>query len=187
MTVRKVDNSDLGAKLDLRRYFLRKYHGDDPPQVLDCCQGEGLLWKRLREEFNLASYWGIDIKPKKGRLKLDSVRLLQQPGWPQNVIDVDTYGSPWKHWEALLEHIRRPTTVFLTAGQWPMGTDRMILHSLGLGGMAIPPGISRKLHGLAVSYLLTRGCVYGNLTIEIVEAVSTGSARYFGVRLEPGN
>jgi len=187
MTATKTDNSDPSAKLELRRYFLRKYHAEEAPQVLDCCQGQGVLWKRLRREFELASYWGLDIKPRKGRLKLDSVRVLSQPGWPQNVVDVDTYGSPWKHWEALLGNLRRPTTVFLTVGLVYLGIDRAELHSLGLGGMMIPPGIGRKLHEIAVSTLLTRGCVYDNLTIEIVEAVSTGSARYFGVRLEPGN
>lgn len=55
---RKTDNSNLGAKLDLRRYFLRKYHGEEPAHVLDCCQGDGVIWARLRQEFPLASYWG---------------------------------------------------------------------------------------------------------------------------------
>ena len=48
MTEPRTDNSDPRAKLELRRYFLRKYHPDDPPDVLDCCEGEGLLWRRLR-------------------------------------------------------------------------------------------------------------------------------------------
>lgn len=184
--VSKTDNADPRAKLELRRYFLRKYHADSPPVVLDCCQGGGLLWKRLREEFPVASYWGVDLKPKKGRLKLDSVRILGQPGWPQNVVDVDTWGSPWKHWEALLPNLSQPITVFLTIGQWQMGTDSKILEALGIGGLKIPPGIAIRLHGIALSYCLTKSYGHALIMVEAVEALSAGSARYIGVRLEPG-
>lgn len=183
----KTDNHDPRAKLELRRFFLRKYHADHPPDVLDCCQGGGVLWKKLREEFPVRSYWGVDVKPKKGRLKLDSVRILAQPGWPQNVVDVDTYGSPWKHWEAMLPNVQRPLTVFLTIGQWQMGTDSKIFTAIGLQGVNVPPGIAVKLHGIAVNYCLTRGYEYCKIMVEAVEAVSDGNARYIGVRLEPRN
>jgi len=184
MTGKKTDNHNPKAKLDLRRYFLRKYHADEQPRVLDCCQGGGLLWSQLRKEFPVASYWGLDLKPKKGRLKLDSVRVLAQPGWNQNVIDVDAYGSPWKHWLSLLPNVTLPATVFLTIGQWQMGTASEISHGLGLGEIRIPPGIAVKLHGISVSYLLTTGCASDRIISEAVEAVSDGSARYLGVRLE---
>jgi hypothetical protein len=181
----KTDNHDPRAKLALRRYFLTKYHADDPPHVLDCCQGGGLLWKRLRQEFPVASYWGLDLKAKKGRLKLDSVRVLSQPGWPQNVIDVDTYGSPWKHWGAMLPNVVRPLTVLLTIGQWQMGTDSRIIEALGLGDLSIPPGIAIKLHGLGLRYLLAQAPAAALRIVEAIEAVSDGSARYVGLRLEP--
>lgn len=50
----------------------------------------------------------------------------------------------------------------------------------------VPDGILGKLHGIAVSYCLTRSCVYAKL-IEAVEAISGAhqNARYIGVRLEP--
>jgi hypothetical protein len=182
----KTDNHDSRAKLELRRYFLHRYHADTPPDVLDCCQGGGLLWRRLREQFAVRSYWGVDLKPKKGRLKLDSVRILQQPGWTQNVVDIDTYGSPWRHWMAMLPNIRQPTTVFLTIGQYQMGTAKEIKEAVGVASLEVPPGILCKLHGISVSYVLARGCDY--LTIrEAVEAESVGNARYIGVRLEPAN
>lgn len=92
----KTDNKDPSAKLELRRYFLRKYHAGEPIHVLDCCQATGFLWRTLRQEFPIASYWGLDLKPKKGRLQIDSTRVLEQNGWKQNVVDVDTYGSPWE-------------------------------------------------------------------------------------------
>jgi hypothetical protein len=181
----KKDNHNPRAKLELRRYFLRKYHDDGQPiHVLDCCQGSGVLWGTLRAEFPVASYWGVDLKPKKGRIKLDSVRVLQQPGWPQNVVDVDTYGSPWKHWAAILGNLLRPITVFLTIGQWQMGTDRLILSALGLGRLKVPPGIAIKLHGLGLQYLLGQA---GAWIVEAIEAISDGSARYIGLRLEPTN
>jgi hypothetical protein len=188
----KTDNHKPRAKLELRRYFLRRYHADRPPDVLDCCQGGGVLWRKLREEFPVASYWGLDLKPKKGRLKLDSVRVLQQPGWPQNVVDVDTYGSPWKHWEAMLPNVTRPVTVFLTAA-WVISAkfqqyDRAAINAVGiperiakLAPKSLLAGVTRS----AASWLLTSCCVYGLMLIEAVEAVSDGNARYLAVRLEP--
>lgn len=180
----KTDNHNPKAKLDLRRYFLHKYHRE-PPHVLDCCQGGGVMWRTIKREFPVASYWGVDLKPKKGRLKLDSVRILAQSCWPQNVVDIDTYGSPWKHWLAMLPNISKPTTVFLTIGQWQMGTDRVILDRLGVGNLRIPPGIAVRLQDVALTYCLTAGCEYGINIIEAVEAVSDGNARYLGVHLEP--
>src|SRR5438552_1243842 len=100
---KKTDNHNLPAKLALRTYFLRKYHMQDVRRdaagatninVLDCCQATGKIWGTLQREFPLAGYWGVDVKPKKGRLTIDSVKILDQPGWTQNVVDVDTYGSP---------------------------------------------------------------------------------------------
>jgi hypothetical protein len=194
MTATKTDNANLPAKLALRRHFLQKYHADQPPDVLDCCQGEAVIWDHLRREFEPATYWGVDLKPKKGRLKIDSVRILQQPGWPQNVVDIDTYGSPWKHWEALLPNLSRPTTVFLTVAQMLMvggfqgkGSPEAA-RAIGLGPLTqkCPNVLLAKVTRLAVSYCLTRTCDYGIILVEAVEAISAGNARYIGVRLEPG-
>lgn len=178
----KTDNSNLQAKLDLRRHFLRKYHVDDRARVMDCCQGDGLIWKCLRSEFPVASYWGLDIKPRKGRLKMASERVLAQPGWTQNVIDIDTYGSPWRHWEALLPNVTQPVTVFLTIGQWQMVTDAKILEVIGLGTVPVPRAIAVKLHDMALSYFLSRARI-----VEVIEAfvAQHRHARYLGLRLEP--
>jgi 5-methylcytosine-specific restriction endonuclease McrA len=194
MTAPNTDNANLPAKLELRRHFLRKYHADRPPEVLDCCQGEAVIWNKLRDEFEVATYWGVDLKPKKGRLKIDSVRILQQPGWPQNVVDIDTYGSPWKHWEALLPNLSRPTTVFLTIAQimaaggfqqYPRAAIKAIGISEEIRAKA-PATLLAKVGQMAVSYCLTRTCDFGIIIVEAVEAVSAGNARYIGVRLEPG-
>ena len=188
---KKTDNHNPRAKLELRRYFIRKYHADKPPDVLDCCQGGGVLWKELRKEFPVASYWGLDLKPKKGRLKLDSVRVLQQPGWPQNVVDVDTYGSPWKHWEAVLPNITRPVTVFLTIGRGGPNMIRLGREELLAMGMTITRvhqmsgAITHRLAIMAVNYCLARSWERGVIQVEAVEAVSDGNARYIGVHLRP--
>ena len=189
--VKKTDNHNPAAKLELRRYFLRKYHADGSAQVLDCCQGGGLLWNRLRDEFATMSYWGLDVKPKKGRLKLDSARILAQPGWPQDVVDVDTYGSPWKHWAAMLPNVARPMTVFLTIGRGGPNRIRLGRAELDAMGLTLPTvrkmsgAITHNLAEIAVSYCLAMSCDYGIILMEAVEAVSGGNARYIGVRLEP--
>lgn len=186
----KTDNHNPKAKLDLRRYFLRKYHAGTPIDVMDCCQGSGLLWNKLQEEFPVTSYWGMDLKPKKGRLKLDSSRVLEQPGWTQNVIDIDTYGSPWKHWLALLPNVARPTTVFLTIGRIiVMGgspASRQELDACGANfkRLALPQSFGPVIAENAISYLLSSTCDNDIITTEAVEAVSNGNARYIGLRLE---
>lgn len=181
----KTDNHDPTAKLDLRRYFLRKYHARKAPRVIDCCQGSGLLWDVLKREFRLASYWGLDVKPKPGRLKLASERVLEQPGWQADVVDVDAYGSPWAHWNALLPNVVQPTTVFLTIGQVMMGVDGRLLRAMGLGRLKIPPALAVRIQEKGVSYLLARSCDHSKIAVEAVEAVSDGSARYIGIHLKP--
>lgn len=184
---KKTDNANIGAKLDLRRYFLGKYHSGGA-DVLDCCQGSGKLWHTLREEFPVDRYWGIDVKPKKGRIRLESERLLAQRGWPQNVVDIDTYGSPWKHWLSMLPNVSQAITVFLTIGQVKISgspLQRVVRSVLGIGNLPIPNAIGAKLNEFAASALLTSSYDYDILLAEAVEAVSGGNARYIGVRLEP--
>lgn len=183
---KKTDNHNAPAKLTLRRHFLAKYHADGQGMVLDCCQGGGVMWSALREEFEIKSYWGVDLKSKKGRLKIDSARILEQAGWPQNIIDVDVYGSPWKHWQAILANLYQPLTVFLTRGSHSLQTlDKYEKESLGLAlSREIPGAFYPKLclMDMAIRYCVARTC--GAIITEVVEAVSDGNARYIGVRLE---
>lgn len=189
MTSRKTDNGDLPSKLALRRYFLQRYHGDGSARVLDCCQGEGVIWSRLRREFAIESYLGLDLKPKPGRLSIDCARYLALGGWSHNVIDIDTYGSPWPVWNALLPQIVRPTTVFLTRGSHSREPlDRYEREAIGMRfSRPIPTAFWPKLQllGVVVTYCLTRCCDHGLILLEAVEAPSTLHTRYYGVRLEP--
>jgi len=187
--ISKTDNGNLVAKLELRRHFLRKYHADGKASILDCCQGGGVIWSQLRSEFAVARYWGVDVKPKKGRLGIDSVRILEQPGWMQNVIDVDTYGEPWPHWFAVLRNLSQPTTVFLTAGKKNNTTASNQV--LGLAGIRfkrakLPLAIRAKLYGRLTDFAMFTIPP----SVRIVEAAEAGmgrecDTRYIGIRVEP--
>ena len=187
---KKTDNHNLAGKLALRRHFLRRYHTEGAAKVLDCCQATGRIWHELRREHSVAEYWGVDLKPKKGRLKVDSVRILSQPGWPQNIIDVDTYGSPWKHWTALLPNAPDALTVFLTIGLVKMAGgnyDRSILPALGLTfqHLKLPQQFGVRLGEVGVTALIGQARNHGFEVVECQEAVNDGgTARYIGVRLE---
>lgn len=183
----KTDNHNPKVKLDLRRYFLKKYHTEKPPRVFDCCQGGGVMWTTLKNEFVIENYWGVDLKPQKGRLKIDSVRILQQ-GISENVIDVDTYGAPWKHWLAIVASVKQPTTVFLTIGKVILAAGGRSLSKdesrlIGLPPSS-PPGFGPSVLYLCVDAMLAKAKQFATI-VEAVEAVSTGNARYIGVRLEP--
>lgn len=174
-----------------------KYHSDGTARVLDCCQGDGVMWRALRSEFKIANYWGVDIKPKPGRVKIDSVRLLSQSGWRENVIDIDTYGSPWKHWLALLPNVVRPLTVFLTLGavvdHSPFGVrsnfGKEPIEAIGLvfKTLKVPSLLQIKVSHLFPSYCIAKALDYRLRLVETQEAVtrSFSNASYFGVRLEP--
>lgn len=157
---------------------------------MDCCQGSGRIWAALGEEFSVASYWPLDQKSKKGRLKIDSSRVLAQPGWTQNVIDVDTYGAPWRHWLALLPNVQRPVTVFLTSGRGGPNRIRLGDDELDAMGLTLPRvrrmsgAITHTLGDLAARFLLSAPDRFRLTVSEAVEAAGR-NARYFGLRLEP--
>lgn len=191
-----TDNDDPSVKLYLRRYFLQKYHAETEGAgvVLDCCQGEAVLWTPLRREFPHLRYVGVDRKPKKGRLFLghgshgDSARLLQAPGLPYDVIDVDTYGSPWNHYMTMLPNIIKPTTVFLTLGALNItAVDNHSVSALGIKfSRAVPHTLRARLRDLALDACLAKSYHYGVRIIEAQEVLPPGlNARYFGVRLQP--
>lgn len=182
MMARKTDNKNLQAKLDLRRYFLRKYHGDGKADVLDCCAGHGRIWSQLRREFQISSYVGIDKQKRQGILCMDSTRYLAGR-WTHSVIDVDTYGSPWKHWALIAHRMKADTTIFLTVGFWRAKGGGMLSmeerRCLGIESLPIPPGIGGILQPLAVRY-----CLFGQSRVEISEAaeIAEQNVRYIGLR-----
>lgn len=193
MATSKIDNSKLEGKLALRRYFLERYHADSPIRVFDCCAGQGKIWTELRKDFKVESYLATDTKSSTGaRLKMNSVRLLKAGQFSANVIDVDTYGSPWKHWLALLPQVHSPVTVFLTIGQPPLRSDSTIYSTMGLNftRLKVPPTLATKvIRARSLGYMLSEASKHGLQLVEVMEAPQGGSrkgnVRYVGVHLRP--
>ncbi len=186
----KTDNSHLEAKLKLRRYFLNKYHADGDVRVFDCCQGSGIIWEKLRGEYQVQTYWGVDLKPKKGRVVVDSARVLQC-GLTENVVDIDTYGSPWKHYFNFSKTIAKPVTVFLTWGIVRIGGGNLCKETMKANGwskftLKAPKALFVKLEQNTLSYLLSSGCKNGNMIIEAKRMAVEGNAIYIGLRILPG-
>ncbi|MDR0477679.1 MAG: hypothetical protein LBH14_07075 [Desulfobulbaceae bacterium] len=184
--MRKTDNSNLRSKLALRRYFLQKY---PPVSVLDCCQGTGALWRTLRREFAPPLYFPVDLKPKKGRIKIDSSRLLAAGNWHFDCIDIDTYGEPWRHWRQVVEHGRGAITVFLTCGLIRVGGGSVsdeVAKWCGLGPlleMAPRTLLTSSCAPIAVAYAINRAITSGFSILEALESSPSRHARYFGVRM----
>ena len=180
-----MNNSHLEVKLELRRHFLRKYHGRDA-RVFDAFQAAGVIWSTLKKEFALASYWGVDLLEKKGRIKVDSAHVLQQEGWRENVIDLDAYGSPWAHYSNMLRTADHSLTVFLTLGS-RKGIQRRPLTKMEKAALGIsfkiPPAIGSALSEVVLEWMLARACARFQVA-ECLEAGPCSTARYFGMRLE---
>ena len=151
---RKTDNKCLAEKIAVRKHFLRKFHPDNA-KVFDCCQGAGLIWKTIRQEIPVDSYWGVDLKARAGRVAMDSVGILRRK-LTDNVIDVDTYGEPWEHWLTMLPNVKQPTTVFLTWTSLCSINMSTIVKQYVFGGqLQMPPSLYGKLWDYANAYLLT--------------------------------
>jgi hypothetical protein len=195
MITKKTDNQTIDSKLALRRYFLEKYHGDGPIKVLDCCQATGKIWLNLRKTFVLDEYWGVDVVPRKGRLKIDSTRILNQEGWEANIVDIDTYGSPWKHWFRLLKTApSHPVSVFLTIGVLQVmggGYDHDLLRGCGIEfqKLKIPTTLGTKLSKRLVEPSIARARDFGFEIVECLEAENRrtregrANCRYIGLHL----
>lgn len=184
MNSRKCDNHNLGAKLALRRYLLDKYHAGKRVKVFDCCEGGMAIWSALRQEYDI-EHMGVDLKKKRGRLTMDSARILEVPGWNWDMIDVDVYGSPWLHWMHILHNGRVALTVVLTVAEVLMGGGNMPTHvakELNLPNL-LPYGLRGKLQKQLVAIMLGKAPALGWIVEECVEADNSGSARYIGVRI----
>jgi hypothetical protein len=184
---KKTDNGFLSSKLSLRHHFLNAYHPEGC-DVLECCQGQGVMWSYLERDHHVRSRVGIDLKPKAGRIPADSARLLAQYGWAQDVVDIDTYGSPWAHFDAVIQHWDTSVTVFLTWGIIMMrggGTiPQPVRRALGIPDTwTIPPSMTQRVCEQSLSYCLKQASKRFKI-IECKESPRGTHARYIGVRLE---
>lgn len=180
----KTDNHNLRAKLDLRRKMLS---GQSGLLVMDCFSGQDeAIWKQLRLELQVSEYLALDLKRKRNRLAIDSLRVLEGQKWHHDVIDLDAYGSPWEHWFQVLASDRhRSLTVFLTIGSAVMGS----LPKIALQALGVPPdtptGMHKQLTEDAVNACLSATYEYNWKVAEAFEAENPGgNARYIGVKLQ---
>lgn len=183
-SAKMTDNKNMAQKTAVRLHFLRKYHADDA-RVFDCCQGAGLIWKTIRQEFEVASYWGVDVKTRPGGLKMDSVKVLEQ-GVKDNVIDIDTYGEPWAHWLKLLPKVNQPTTVFLTwTSMCSLNMSDVAKQFVFGGQLKMPPTLFGRLWDYANQALLAAPMQFGLQVVECQESVNETTTRYIGMHIKP--
>lgn len=182
----KKDNHNSAAKLDLRRHFLRTWHNQTPPDVLDCFAGHAVLWSQLRQEFPVANYTGLELRKIPGRLRMDSLEYLQRSDWSHDVIDLDAYGSPWKHFIAALARITSPTSVFLTVGNAGLGSvDRLLFAAAGIT-FRVPIGLHKGLNDHLTSVGLALPLRRGLAIEACLEAPNPGgTCRYIGLHVRP--
>ncbi len=186
-----TEDAVMRSKLHLRRYFLDKYHGDvtEPLRVFEACQGNGQVWSALKREYPLR-VWGVDVKPKKGRLAIDPHRVLREGIGPVDVVDIDTHGEPWSMLEVLLQKNVGNLTLFLTWGMPKVASNPSTVQKKSVG---LPESTPRILAAKATWRLGVECCIGGCLNgkpyqAEEVRAVRMERAgarvRYIGLRLK---
>lgn len=187
---KKTDNGNLIAKIVLREYFLDRYHAGKETTVLDCCEGDGVIWGRLSDGRDCRRF-GLDLKPSPGRLRMDSRRFLLSGNVAYDVVDIDTYGSPWGHWTNLLPRVMRPMTVFLTCGLVQIfggNVEDVVRRRMGLvfPSLHVPASLINRLNPIIPERMIGLAWLHNLRIIEAVEALSERrTVRYFGIRLEP--
>jgi hypothetical protein len=181
--MKKTDNHNLKAKLELRRKMLI---GQAGLSVVDCFSGKSeAIWTILRKEVDVAEYLALDIKRKKGRLAIDSLKFLRGQKWMHNIVDLDAYGSPWEHWGEVLKSDRHEViTVFLTIGTSMLGNlSAWSLRALGVPENT-PIGMHRQLAEKCVSNCLAHLYKHDWIPMSAHEALNPGgNARYIGIKI----
>jgi hypothetical protein len=94
----QIDNRIINTKVNDRLEFIQLL-GREKIHVLDCCAGDGYLWRSVSGLFGgEVERLAFDLKAGKGRYRLDSRRFLSTGNLSRfDVIDIDTYGSPYEH------------------------------------------------------------------------------------------
>lgn len=183
-----IDNSNLQMKVALRRQMLDAFPLAEY-RVFDCCEGDKAIWRMLSQEYKV-KYFGVDRKPQRGRLKFDSARLIQC-GMQFDVIDIDTYGSPWNHWYKFLPCIQKECLIFMTVGQAFMGGLGARLlpatkHIMGLNRLnKLPLCVESRLKPLERNYALTYAAQYDILIVQAKSIIPHIGLEYIGIRAKP--
>lgn len=185
----KTDNDNLASKLALREHFLDRFGGSS---VLDCCAGAGVIWEYLLLHRPEIEYTAIDDHGTLGAIPADSLPLIPILGRDCDVIDIDTYGSPWEHWVSVLRDTPpRPLTVCLTFGASMLGA--LTVESLKAIGMhsamarTVPIGMHKAIGMLLPTYMMALPPMLGWRVEYHAESRRGKTARYIGVRLQAAN
>lgn len=179
----KTDNHLLDAKVELRRRLLHDQKQFARLSVVDCFSGSETIWKILQKEFKVAEYLALDTKTKRARLKLDSLRYLQGQQWDHNIIDLDAYGSPWRHWFEVLKR-GKSCIVFLTVGNTIFKQQQTeAIARLGID-FKVPAGLQGALAEIICDFCLAALYDFGFTIQAALEAKNPGgSAKYFGIHI----
>jgi hypothetical protein len=190
-----IDNQAPASKLAIRQWALEAA-GFKRLRVLDLCSGEGHIWREMKERgARVDEYVPVDRAPRqggtiKGNIGEGMVEALNVPNF--NVIDVDTYGSPWEIWSFIAKRITGRTAAFLTDGAAGSMTCGGVLTKFARSAMGIPaewkiPN-SNEVRLFAPPYALYASCMPVNI-------VSGGRIRvdgrwgqaviYYGLVVEP--
>jgi len=177
------DNSHFDIKLDIRKKYLNKYGGN---AVLDCCQGDMRLWGELRKEYPNLKYMGVDLKPKRGRHKVDSARLLKIEGIVWDVVDIDTYGNPFDHYQNLCTTLNHECTVFLTYGTSVGGLTQTSNAQKSMIGLPrkTPTVLAYKAVKKYIDICIHSCRRYGIIPSDIIEVKPSDTVCYYAMRLK---
>lgn len=178
-----VDNQFFQIKLNLRLEYIRRYGG---VTAFDCCQGSMRLWSEILKEYPNIKYFGVDKKPKPGRHKVDSSRILEIENLSWDIVDIDTYGDPWKHYINLCKNTSCDVTVFLTNGK---GAGKLSNVSNTVCDLLhIPENTPQTLRLAAVDNNIDRvihSCIrYGIIATDIIEVKPSDTVCYYAMRLK---
>jgi hypothetical protein len=186
----KTDNKNLDAKIQLRRRMLDEAKFAEH-RVLDLCAGEGVVWRTMRQHAKLDDYVPVDLAPRLPGTIVGDVkdeRFLSAFDLSRfNIIDIDTYGEPWKPWSFLQDRLTANTAVFLTHGAVSTpggsGVSNLVLERLGIP-LAWNIPMKRDLSEFAAPYMLHPGkCAQ----VRIAKAwkISLQNVTYYGLICEP--
>jgi hypothetical protein len=179
----KTDNHSIATKLALRRALLPKHK---PLDVLDAFSGSEVIWSILRAEYKVTDYTSLDLKAKRGRLKLDAMRYLQRMDWVHDVIDLDCYGSPWPYFDCVLSR-KLDCIVFLTIGRGAGEGSRFNAQcASGLLSCGVTFKIPNQL-GCLISRTVTEYSLAKTLqthTVKRCVQAESGNAKYIGLEIK---
>jgi hypothetical protein len=185
---KKTDNRSLRLKIEIRTKALAAA-GLTHVRVLDLCAGEGDIWREMRKHVDVTSYVPVDRKPRAfGSIKGEALTIARAIDLTMfDVIDVDTYGSPWEIWLNLAQRIRSREVVCLTHGTTSQGGGDISKFEMKILGIPrdwdIPngPGIPR----MAAQYALQAGLHDNDLDLIAGYRVDLQNVSYYALAVEP--